>query len=399
MKPSSDLCMVFQDNIATIMRSSNMPEDQKSEKLKAAEEHLMHAKTERAQYNTKKEESKQAWISLPSTYRRHGNARGSVDCSMLYSFDHAQFVHIPLQPGPAYFKTARKCEIFGLCCEGSRIKTNYLIDEAESIGKGANSIISYLHHYLESHGVGEIDLLLQADNCVGQNKNNAMIQYLMWCCITGKHTSCSIHFMIPGHTHFSQDQYFGLIKRKYRKTRVSSVAQLSKVVKESTRTDCNQVELAYDPVSKYRVACYDWKSYLSSFFKPVPSILKYQHFHVSSKNPGIVELEELADSERTAVDIRKAGMEIDPSQMPTLITSPGLSLDRQTYLYEQIRVFCEPEYADATCPMPIPSMSEASIGTAIPPSKTSSTLQCYNYCISNLGIPRQFVGKQHARIS
>ena len=105
------------------------------------------------------------------------------------------------------------------------------------------------------------------------------------------------------------------------------------------------------------------------FFKPVPSILKYQHFHVSSKNPGVVELEELAVLERTAVDIRKAGMEIDPSQMPTLITSPGLSLERQTYLYEQIRVFCELEYADATCPKPVYSMSEASIGTAISPAK------------------------------
>ena len=236
MKPSSDLCIVCQENVATIMRSSNMPEDQKSEKLKAAEEHLKHAKEERTEYNTKKEESKRTWINLPSTYHQHGNPRGSVECSMLYSFDHAQLVHIPsnpLQPGPAYFKTARKCEIFGICCEGSRIQTNYLIDEAESIGKGANSIISYLHHYLETHGVGETDLQLQADNCVGQNKNNVMIQYLMWCCTTGKHTSCSIHFMIPGHTRFSPDQYFGLIKRKYRKTRISSVAQLSKVVKES----------------------------------------------------------------------------------------------------------------------------------------------------------------------
>ena len=76
---------------------------------------------------------------------------------------------------------ARKCEIFGICCEGSRIQANYLIDEAESIGTGANSMISYLHHYLESHGVGETDLLpyTSADNWAGQNKNNAMIQYLM----------------------------------------------------------------------------------------------------------------------------------------------------------------------------------------------------------------------------
>jgi len=173
MKPSSDLCMVCQENVAAIIRSSNVPEDEKSKKLKAAEEHLRLAKKERTEYNAKKVESKQAWIDLPSAYRKQGNPRGSVDCSMLYSFDHAQLVHIPsnpLQPGPMYFKTARKCEIFGICCEGSRVQTNYLIDEAESIGKGANSVISYLHHFLETHGVGETDLQLQADNCVGRIK-------------------------------------------------------------------------------------------------------------------------------------------------------------------------------------------------------------------------------------
>ena len=373
MKPSSDLCMVCQENISAIMRSSNMPEENKSEKLKAAEEHLQRAKGEREKYNEKKNASKQAWKNLPSTYQQLGKSRGNVDCSMLYSFDHAQLVHIPcnpLQPGPTYFKTARKCEIFGICCEGSRIQTNYLIDEAESIGKGANSIISYVHHYLESHGVGEKNLQLQADNCVGQNKNNAMMQYLMWCCLTGKHSSCSIHFMIPGHTRFSPDQYFGLIKRKYRKTRVSSVAQLSKVVVDSTLTGANKVQLAYDSTSNYRVPCYDWKSFLSNLFKPIPSILKYQHFYFSSNNPGMVELRECADSEKITVDIRKPRMEIDLSHMPSLIIPPGIPLDRQTYLYEQIRVFCEPEYADITCPPPnISTLSEVSSEISAPPAK------------------------------
>lgn len=318
MKPSSDLCMVCQENVAAIMRSSNMPEESKSEKLKAAEEHLKRAKEERENYNDRKEASKETWRNLPSTYQQLENPRGSVDCTMFYSFDHAQLVHIPsnpLQPGPAYFKTARKCEIFGICCEGSRIQTNYLIDEAQSIGKGANSIISYLHHYLESHGVGEKNLQLQADNCVGQNKNNAMMQYLMWCCLTGKHTSCSIHFMIPGHTRFSPDQYFGLIKRKYRKTRVSSVEQLSKVVTDSTLTGANEVQLAYDKTSNYQVPCYDWKTFLSNYFKVIPSILKYQHFYFSNINPGVVELKEYANSAKITVDIRKPGMEIDHSHM------------------------------------------------------------------------------------
>ena len=221
MNPSSDLCFVCQENMSAIMRSTNRPEDEKSGKLKSAEEHLITAKEERKAYNDKKEMSKSNWDGLPVHIRGDGSSHHNLPISMLYSFDHAQSVYIPsnpLQPGPAYFKTPRKCEIFGVCCEGSRIQVNYLIDEGESIGKGANSIISYLHHYLDIYGVGEEHLQLQADNCVGQNKNNPMIQYLAWRCYTKKNTSCSIHFMLVGHTRFSPDQYFGMIKRKYRKT-------------------------------------------------------------------------------------------------------------------------------------------------------------------------------------
>ena len=59
--------------------------------------------------------------------------------------------------------------------------------------------------------------------------------------------------MLAGHTRFSPDQYFGMIKRKYRKTRVSSILQLSDVVSESTDTGMNKVQLAFDKESGCRV--------------------------------------------------------------------------------------------------------------------------------------------------
>ena len=47
-------------------------------------------------------------------------------------------------------------------------------------GKGANCIASMLHHYLEHYGRGETHLIIHADNCVGQNKNNIVMEYLAW---------------------------------------------------------------------------------------------------------------------------------------------------------------------------------------------------------------------------
>ncbi|KAL9977933.1 hypothetical protein ACROYT_G015397 [Oculina patagonica] len=34
-------------------------------------------------------------------------------------------------------------------------QVNYLIDEASDNGKGANTTISYVHHYFQSHRLGE----------------------------------------------------------------------------------------------------------------------------------------------------------------------------------------------------------------------------------------------------
>ena len=105
---------------------------------------------------------------------------GSGPDTIHYSFDFAQQVHYPpirySQDQSMYFKTARKCAVFGVCCEGVPRQVNYLIDEASDVGKGANTVISLLHHFLEHHGLGEINIGLHADNCVGQNKNNAVLQ-------------------------------------------------------------------------------------------------------------------------------------------------------------------------------------------------------------------------------
>ena len=103
----------------------------------------------------------------------------SNEITVHYSFDFAQQVHYPSdpqQPGPVYFLTPRKCAIFGVCCEGIPQQVNYLIDEAVDTGKGANTVVSLLHHFFENHGLGEKHVHLHADNCVGQNKNNTVIQ-------------------------------------------------------------------------------------------------------------------------------------------------------------------------------------------------------------------------------
>ena len=55
---------------------------------------------------------------------------------------------------------------------------NYLIDECFNIGKGANTIISMIHHFFEHPAFGKTKVHLHADNCTGQNKN----RFMWWKC-------------------------------------------------------------------------------------------------------------------------------------------------------------------------------------------------------------------------
>uniref|UniRef100_A0A1X7V4Y1 Uncharacterized protein n=1 Tax=Amphimedon queenslandica TaxID=400682 RepID=A0A1X7V4Y1_AMPQE len=86
----------------------------------------------------------------------------------------------PLKPGPIYFLTPHKCGIFGVCCEAIPQQVNFLVDEAFLTGKGAIAVISIVHDYLEHHGVHSAIVHFNADNCAGQNKNNAMIWSAHW---------------------------------------------------------------------------------------------------------------------------------------------------------------------------------------------------------------------------
>ena len=92
----------------------------------------------------------------------------SFDPNNFFMFPFLLQVHYPSdpqQPGPIYFKTPRKCALFGVCCDAFPTQVNYLCDEACSSSKGANTVISYLHHYFANYGLGERKLVLHADNC------------------------------------------------------------------------------------------------------------------------------------------------------------------------------------------------------------------------------------------
>ena len=178
MKPMTDLCWTCQKNSAAVIKASNCNDERKFQVLQVAINHITLAEKERARYNAIyqlcRSSVRSAFAnSFPLPFTNVDPSSVAVEAH--YSFDMAQQVHYPsnpLQPGPIYFLTPRKCTVFGVRCEAISRQVFYLTDEAADCGKGANSIVSRLHHFFEHHGLGEKNVYLHADNCKGQNKNN-----------------------------------------------------------------------------------------------------------------------------------------------------------------------------------------------------------------------------------
>ena len=87
-----------------------------------------------------------------------------------------------------------------MCCETQSSQVNYLTDESDDVGKGANTI-SLVHHYFQSFGLKERHLKLHADICVGQSKNNASIHYSMWRITAGLSETIEYLFMLANRPH------------------------------------------------------------------------------------------------------------------------------------------------------------------------------------------------------
>jgi len=261
------------------------------------------------------------------------------------------------QVGPIYFKTPRKAHLFGVCCEAIPFQVNYLIDEADIVGKGSNSVISLLDHYFETHGLGETHALLTADNCAGQNKNNMVLQYLQYRTMMGLHKKIDFSFMLPGHTKFAPDGYFGLIKMKYRRSKVYTYEQMAEVINASTPGRYNKCQMYKDENGKVNFQYRDWSNWLSKHFKKFPDISKFHHFSFSQENPGVVIAKKSVNGERVTFQLlNNSDFRFDqsnPPKKPKIIISEGLTAERQWQLYNTIREHI-PAKSDknATCPLP-----------------------------------------------
>ena len=284
--------------------SDSITEDEKLMASTSLRDHVLHAQQERSLYNKCIEDARVSF-----------NSDGQ-DKYFHFKFDYSQNISVPhhsRQMGPLYFLSLRKIQIFGFREDGKPKQLNFLIDEADSIGKdgshthGPDSVISMLDWALNSYTTESFTM--HAYNCGGQNKNQFMMGYLMWRILTGRQKKITYLMQVPGHTRCLIDAGFANIKKLYRRSDCESIDQVEKLVNDSSSTN---IAVRY-PSWQWK----DWKGFLSRFFKRIPGVRRFHHFTFTSERPGEVLVKESHDSESHPVQILKKN---DPEVIASLIT-------------------------------------------------------------------------------
>ena len=196
MRPATDLCWICQQNSGQILCFSNLDEEQKSQLILCAQLHLSKAKSEQEFYKQCCNESKTTvecfHIQLLSPH-----PSVSLKRKVHYSFNMVQqnHFHINLSSQALSISKLHKSVQFLECASAD----NGLLDEAVTAGKGANLISNLIHHLFDFYGIGETEVhLLYMLVTHGQNKYNAMLRYLMWWVLTGRHQKITLSFLIVG---------------------------------------------------------------------------------------------------------------------------------------------------------------------------------------------------------
>ncbi len=361
-------CEEFKKRLNQVSATLDEKKEQKQAQIhKEALEHLQHVKKERLFYkaNTQVAHDYYRKIGTKAIHSKPSKAN-SRNMMSHYSWDFAQQLQYPFEEqhvGPIFFKIPRRAQLFGICRAGIPRQYNYLIDEEDFLEKNANTVISLVDHFFTNYGLGEKWVHLTADNCVGQNKNNAVLQYLMYRVLTGLHDKIELSFLLVGHTKFSPDGYFGLIKHRYRRSQVYTYDQLANIVESSSKNGhnfCVRVSKNIASPVIYR----DWSSWLSQYFTACQGISTYQHVRMERTHPSLLFVKERKDSEEIEIKLAKKRFPLSknqpPGKLPEQILPAGLSAKRQWYLYKQIRCHIPNECdKNETCPLPKISKSES----------------------------------------
>ena len=188
-------------------------------------------------------------------------------------------------------------------------------------------------------------LYFHADNCVGQNKNNALIHLYRRCVANAYAYHIELKFLLKGHTKFSEVRGFGLIKKHYRNTNTYTIEQIAEKIEKSTQeTRRNRaIILEKNDFGSFQSA-------LQHFFRTDKRITDFSVFLFDKEYPlGEVRVRKHGDDKFIRCNLLNPKLQTDQilnNKTFTLlqeklqpIDPPQMSAEKQWDLYEKVRPY------------------------------------------------------------
>lgn len=345
--PRSDMCDYCELQKRKIAGTKPHDESRAEQLTKELIAHQKAYQGERATYNSERKRA----LTDGKKFRQ-GKLK-AMDCVEHICMDYGQSIGVPYtadQLGGTYFLQMRNFLLFGIYSGLENKMQCYTYDEREA-GKGANEVISFLHHFLSTRAIQTPNIKIHADNCRGQNKNKYVMWYLLWLAATNRVENIEFKFMIKGHTQFIVDSNIGHIKRKLRQSDVFCLEHWKRVINSSAAINkAKVVDGSY---------VYDWKKGLSPYFNDFDGISKFQHFAIDSADPcrilikhgfnnDIWEKRKLLKSDKST----KLEKFRDIPKHLSIVGYKGGKPAKEKALYKNLRQYVKDEWKDELCPDP-----------------------------------------------
>jgi hypothetical protein len=391
--PRSDLCDTCQKLRDQITNADN--ETLVDGHTQRWRDHLQVAKDVRKTYQRHQLEAARSFTDAPVDYQEYMFKRlqwdqrtpaaladdewCTRDDTLLISCDFAEKVSVPYssdQRGTIYFSTPLRVHVFGVVNENIGHMTLFLFDEGETSSKdadeeaaastsggvskkgrlGADAVVTMLFEYLCTRSAGQKHLRVQMDNCTGQNKNRTVMQFFAWLVATGRFESVLVDFMIPGHTKFRPDAFFGVFKSKYRRAlAIDTLQELGEVATKGTTYTAVHFRGKSVPVPfgyQWRL----WSLHFDSLAK-IKGIGAYRTFSFHKDEPWKVTMTEEWGENPTLTSANLQGtskFEVEKFAPPAPAANDfAMTRARRMFLYKNVRQYIR-KYTkrDQTCPHP-----------------------------------------------
>lgn len=200
------------------------------------------------------------------------------------SFDFAKSIGLPkfsVDISRSVWTTKLACRVFDVVDNATNIHHFFSFTEFEA-SENSDVVVSCVWFFLEwwvlnvNNGVWPRELVMHADNSAGQNKNRKMTGFMAWLLASGRVQQASLNFMVRGHTKFSPDRGFAVLKTSLRGRNLYCVDDV---------IDCVLSQHAawlgfYMHMTPDRLQAWDS---VSSLFEPIDGIRQYHSLHGFSK--------------------------------------------------------------------------------------------------------------------